>query len=79
MAEAHRLHNGFVSILDLRTPTPNDAVPPEDIIGAVEVHEGQLGHFHGSPNYRIFAQNGLMTLDPWLHAKLMEELMAVVA
>jgi len=25
------------------------------------------------------AQNGLMTLDPWLHAKLMEELMAVVA
>ena len=79
MAEARRQNNGFVYILDLRTPTPNEAVPPEDIIGAVEVRDGQLGHFHGSPNYRICAQNGLMTLDPWLHAKLMEELLAVVA
>ena len=78
MAEARRQHNGFVYILDLRTPTPNDAVPPEDIIGAVEVRDGQLGHFQGSPNYRIVAQNGLMTLDPWFHAKLMEELLAVV-
>src|SRR5712691_1521181 len=38
VAEAKRQHDGYVYVLDLRTPTPDGAVPPEDIIGGFEVN-----------------------------------------
>lgn len=66
------------NILDRRTPTPDDAVPPEDIIGAVEIQNGQMLRFHGSPNYRILTDQGLMQLDNWLKDSLIEELITIV-
>src|SRR5262249_46486291 len=39
-AEAKRLGEGWVYVIDQRTPTPEGPVPPEDIIGAFEVHGG---------------------------------------
>lgn len=77
LAEAKRQQNGYVYILDLRTPTPDDAVPPEDIIGGVEVKDGELVRFHVSPNYRLFTKDGFMRLDAWIHDRLLEELMSL--
>ena len=77
IAEAQRQQNGFVYILDNRTPNPDDGVPPEDIIGGVEIENGQMIRFHGSPNYRILTQDGFMQLDPWLKDRLVDELVAI--
>jgi len=77
IAETQRQQNGFVYILDKRTPTPDDRVPPEDIIGCVEIENGQMLRFHGSPNYRILTDDGFMQLDPWLKSRLMDELVAM--
>ena len=40
IAESQRQQNGFVYILDKRTPTPDEGVPPEGIIGGVEIENG---------------------------------------
>jgi len=42
MAQVRRKQNGFVYIFDGRTPTPQDAVPPEDIIGCFEIENGEI-------------------------------------
>lgn len=36
-AEARRQREGWVYVIDARTPDPDGTVPPEDVIGAVEV------------------------------------------
>ena len=77
IAETRRQQNGFVYILDNRTPTPDDAVPPEDIIGGVEIANGKMLCYHGSPTYRILTDDGFMQLDPWLKDRLIEELVAI--
>lgn len=77
IAESQRLQNGFVYILDKRTPTPDDGVPPEDIIGAAEVQNGKILQFLGSPNNCVLTGFGFMQLDPWLKERLVEELIAV--
>ena len=77
IAEAQRQQNGFVYILDKRTPTPDGAVPPEDILGGVEIVDGRMIRFHGSPNYRILTNDGYMQLDSWLKDRLIDELVAV--
>ena len=41
-AEAKRLGEGWIYIIDQRTPTPEGPVPPEDIIGAFEVKGGEV-------------------------------------
>ena len=40
------------------------------------VRDGALGTYLASPNYKVFATNGLIQRDPWLHERLIEELMA---
>jgi hypothetical protein len=40
-AEARRLGNGWIYVVDQRTPTSQGPVPPEDIIGAFEVKVGK--------------------------------------
>src|SRR5262245_11192596 len=42
IAEAKRQGEGWVYVIDQRTPTPHDAVPPEDIIGAFKIENGQV-------------------------------------
>ncbi|MCA9178123.1 MAG: hypothetical protein KDB14_26850 [Planctomycetales bacterium] len=77
IAEAQRQQNGFVYILDKRTPTPDGTVPPEDIIGGVEIANDEMIRFHGSPNYRILTDDGFMQLDGWLKDRLIDELLVV--
>ena len=77
VAEGQRQRNGYVYLIDSRTPTPDGAVPPEDIIGVVEVEDGQLHSYRGSPKYQLFAQSGLISLDPWLEERLIDDLQAL--
>ena len=76
-AEAERQQEGWVYIVDARTPDPKGEVPPEDVIGAVRIEKGELVEYRGSPDYRMFTQNGFMQLSPWLKEKWLEELQAL--
>src|SRR5262249_4525582 len=42
IAEARRQGNGWVAVIDQRTPTPRGAVPPEDVLGLFEVKDGEV-------------------------------------
>jgi hypothetical protein len=76
IAEAKRQGDGWVYLIDERTPTPGGAVPPEDIIGAFEVRGGQVvtGSYRASPGHRILSRGGFFRLSPDLRAVLLEEL-----
>jgi hypothetical protein len=74
--EAVRQKNGFIYVIDVRTPTPRDAVPPEDIIGAFEVREGQVHPetYRPNPNYCLLTSRGFFVLDSFIEKNLLEEL-----
>lgn len=78
LAEAKRLGNGFVVVVDRRTPTPEGPVPPEDIIGFFKIDSGKVveGSYQRSPNHRILSANGFFRLDPGLHKCLLKDLAA---
>jgi hypothetical protein len=73
-AEAKRLGKGWIYIIDQRTPTPGGDVPPEDILGAIEVVDGKIvqGTYRRSEYHRIFTDHGFFNLGPWLEARLVE-------
>lgn len=75
--ETERQQDGYVYILDQRTPTPDDGVPSEDIIGGVEIQDGEMLHYHASPKYQILTKDGFMQLDQFLLDRLIEELLAL--
>jgi hypothetical protein len=80
IAEAKRQGEGWVYIVDQRTPTPQDAVPPEDIVGAFEVKNGHVvpGSYRASHKHMILSANGFFRLGSELQPCLLEEL-AVLA
>ncbi len=75
-AEVRRQRDGWIYIIDGRTPTPQGDVPPEDIIGAFEVRGGKLvaGSYRPSTSHRIVSNGGLFRLDENLHERLLWEL-----
>jgi hypothetical protein len=77
-AEARRLGNGWVYVIDQRTATPGGAVPPEDILGAFEVKNGEVvpGSYRPSPKHQILSANGFFQLDAALLGCLLRELEA---
>ncbi len=72
---ARRQGDGWVYIIDARTPSPQGSVPPEDILGAFEVRQGALVRYQASPTYRVATANGPPCLDPWFADRLREELL----
>lgn len=76
MAEAARLGEGWVYVIDQRTPTPQGAVPPEDIIGAFEVKNGQVlsSSYRASYKHMILSPSGFFRLEAGLHQCLLREL-----
>jgi hypothetical protein len=42
IAEAQRQGNGWIYIIDQRTPDPKGRIPPEDIVGGFAVEGGQI-------------------------------------
>jgi hypothetical protein len=77
-AEATRLGEGWVYFLDQRTPTPQGPVPPEDILGALEVKGGAVvpGSYRASPQHKILTTNGFFRLEEGLRQCLLRELAA---
>jgi hypothetical protein len=77
-AEARRLGDGWVYVIDQRTPTPQGAVPPEDIVGGFEVKGGMVvpGSYVRSPKHRILSERGFMRLSADLQHCLLQELAA---
>jgi hypothetical protein len=76
IAEARRLCDGWVYVIDQRTRTPQDAVPPEDIVGAFEVKGGQVvpGSYRPGPKHMILSADGFFRLGSELLPCLLEEL-----
>ncbi|GLQ97306.1 hypothetical protein [Dyella mobilis] len=69
---------GWVYIIDGRTPTPQGAVPPEDVIGGFQVDDGEIldGSYRANPNHRILSQRGFFQLDPDLERWVLADLAA---
>lgn len=76
VAEAARQGDGWVYVIDQRTRTPQGSIPPEDIIGAFEVQDGQVvaDSYRPSPNHMILSADGFFQLGSELQAILLEEL-----
>jgi len=68
--------NGWIYILDGRTPTLGGAVPPEDIVGAFEVRDRQIipNSYMANPNHRVLSHRGFFQLEPALQQKLLDEI-----
>lgn len=75
-ASAQKLINGWVYVIDKRTPDPCGNVPPEDIIGAFEIRKGAVieGSYKPNDNHRILSQKGFFRLDVELYEHLMNKL-----
>ncbi|HYH83036.1 MAG TPA: hypothetical protein VEX86_24790 [Longimicrobium sp.] len=73
--EARRLGDGYVYVIDARTPDPTGAVPPEDVIGAVQVTGGEPvpGSYRANPKHQLLTAHGFFSLGEELHALLMRE------
>ena len=74
---ARRQGNGWVYVIDARTPTPAGHVPPHDIIGAFEVKEGVVvpGSYRPNENHQLLSANGIFRLEPTLREHLMDRIM----
>ena len=73
--------NGWVYIIDLRTPEgPQGRVPPEDIIGGFQVQDGEIipGSYVVNDRYCAFWAGRLVTLPPTLRAAFIARLPKVV-
>jgi hypothetical protein len=77
-AEAARIGQGSVVLVDCRTPTPEGPVPPEDIIGVFQVEDGKVlpGSYLASPNHKLLTTDGFFRLNRVLTERLQQELTA---
>lgn len=66
--------DGWIYIIDQRTPTPMGRVPAEDILGGFEVRDGALvpGSYRPMSSHRIVSARGMFQLDRFLHPLLVE-------
>src|SRR4029077_14408341 len=73
IAEAKRQIEGWVYVVDQRTPTPQGAVPPEDIVGSFEVKNGPVTprSYRACPKHMILSANGFFNLGPELEPCLL--------
>jgi hypothetical protein len=76
--EAEVQGDGYVYLLDGRTPDPGGRVPPQDIIGAFEVRDGTLvnGSYRHNPQHRLFTTAGWFRLPPAIESALQARLRA---
>ncbi|MDR3637149.1 MAG: hypothetical protein P4L84_25320 [Isosphaeraceae bacterium] len=75
-AEAVRIGNGWVYIIDARTPDPRGKVPREDILGAFPVKAGAVvaESYWRNPKHVILSKDGFFRLDAALQKRLLGEL-----
>jgi hypothetical protein len=73
---AQKLKNGWLYVIDQRTPDPGGNVPPEDIIGAFEIRKGKVieGSYKPNDKHRILSTKGFFRLDAELYEYLIDKL-----
>lgn len=69
---ARQQSDGFLYIIDARTPDPDGDIPLEDIVGAFELRSGKITTESYEPmqSYHIMTEKGLFNLE-WLEQPLM--------
>lgn len=79
-AEARRIVDGSILVIDGRTPTPMGSVTPEDIIGAFEVRDGRVvrENYEANPHYQVLTSNGFTRLDDQLMHAFRTQLRSLV-
>ena len=77
--EARRQKEGWIYVIDGRTPDPGGEVPGIDIIGAFELNSGVCcsDSYRRNPNHRLMTERGLFKLPPALHRVLLEQVSAM--
>ncbi len=75
---AQQQGEGYVYLIDARTPQPDGQVPPADIIGAVKVQDGTLvvASYQHNPNHRLLTRDGFFRLPTELETILQTDLHA---
>lgn len=76
VASARAQGEGYLYVIDGRTPTPQADVPLEDIICNFRVDAGQIspaGYARG-PRHRLYTERGFFQLELALLAALLEDL-----
>lgn len=65
--------SGYLYIMDGRTPDPAGAVPPEDILGAVQIGDGMLvpGTYQRNFKHQLFTRHGFFLLSEELERGLL--------
>ncbi len=76
IAAAKAQGSGWVFIVDGRTPTPQGAVPPEDVVGGFDVRDGEIvdGSYSANPNHRLLSHRGFFQLEPDLERCMLADL-----
>jgi hypothetical protein len=77
-SHARQQGTGWLYIIDQRTATPDGDVPAEDIVGGLEVKQGEVvaGSYRPNPNHRILSERGFFQVSPFLQACLLKEISA---
>jgi hypothetical protein len=75
-AEARRIGEGWVYVIDARTADPRGRVPPEDTLGAFEVTAGRvvIDSYRRNAKHVTLSKDGFFELDAVLRERLLEEL-----
>jgi hypothetical protein len=75
-AAAQQQFDGYLYVLDQRTPAPRAAVPREDIVGYFEVRGGVVSpeSYVACPGHRLLSQNGFFQLGDRMQRLLISEL-----
>jgi hypothetical protein len=73
LAEARRVGDGYVYVVDQRTPSDTE-VSTRDVLGAFETRSGTPGRYIASADYRVVTEHGAMQLDPWLFDAIVDAL-----
>jgi hypothetical protein len=70
---------GWMYVIDRRTPTPGGDVPAEDIIASFKIANGAVveGSYEPFASHRLVTERGMFRLDRFMQPKLMEALMAL--
>lgn len=79
--QATRQREGYLCLIDGRTPDPDGRVPPEDIIGAIPIQAGTLipGTCQRNDRHRLLSSGGFFVLPSELEAALLDQLRAACA
>jgi len=76
--QANAQGNGWVYIIDQRTPDPAGEVPSQDIFGAFEISDGKVVRYQANPSYEIYSANGFINFGPLINSDFESYMVGIV-